>query len=57
MSLTFSDGMTFNTSGPYRVVRRSDGWYVVGHGLLMPVQDRDDGYHVIAELQKTEKSK
>lgn len=57
MSLTFSDGMTFNTSGPYRVVRRRDGWYVVGQGMLMPVTDREDGQQVIVELRKTEESK
>ena len=57
MSLTFSDGMTFNTSGPYRVVRRRDGWYVVGQGMLMPVTDQEDGQQVIVELRKTEESK
>lgn len=43
MSLTFSDGMTFNTSGPLRLVKRSDGWYVVGEGTLIPVASPEEG--------------
>jgi len=37
--LKFSDGMEFDTSGPLRKERRSDGLYVVGQGMLIPVKD------------------
>jgi hypothetical protein len=50
MSLTFSDGMTFNTSGPLRLAKRSDGWYVVGQGTLIPVADAAEGKAWIAML-------
>jgi len=50
-TIKFSDGMEFDTSGQtYRVIRKSDGWYVVGRGSLIPVDDCEDGYKVIDEL-------
>lgn len=37
MTIRFTDGMEFDTSGELRKVKRSDGWYVVGDGMLVPV--------------------
>lgn len=34
--LQFSDGMKFDTGGPMRASLRSDGWYAVGRGQLIP---------------------
>ncbi len=49
--LKFSDGMEFDTSGKnYHVTRRSDGWYVVGKGMLCPVNSLAEGRKVIDEL-------
>jgi len=48
-NLTFSDGVRFNTDGPYRVVRRHDGYYVVGHGMLMYVDTPEEGATFIRE--------
>lgn len=48
--LKFSDGMEFNTEGELRLECRSDGWYVVGQGMLMPVDSRQEGEEVIREL-------
>ena len=57
MSLTFSDGMTFNTSGPLRLAKRSDGWYVVGDGMLIPVDSPVEGRMFIdARLAKEKKN-
>lgn len=42
-TLAFSDGMSFNLSGPMRVTLRSDGWYVVGGNMLIPVRDKEEG--------------
>ena len=49
----FSDGVNFDLRGPLRVVSRRDGWYVVGQGTLIPVDDREDGTSVISDLNKT----
>jgi len=48
--LRFSDGMEFDTSGELRVECRSDGWYVVGQGMLIPVKDRKEGEETIREM-------
>jgi hypothetical protein len=40
--LRFSDGMEFDTSGELRKEHRSDGWYVVGNGMLIPVRDETE---------------
>ena len=47
--LRFSDGMNFDTSGPLRAVRKSDGWYVVGGGMLCPVDSYQEAQEMIAE--------
>jgi len=49
--LRFNDGVTFDTSGPLRVTRRRDGYYVVGKGMLIPVDSREEGKQVIKEMQ------
>ena len=50
-SLRFSDGMTINTDGPLRVIRKSDGYYVVGEGTCMPVDSREDGQDFIKSIE------
>ena len=49
--MRFSDGMSFDTSGPLRVERRSDGYYVVGNGMLCPVDSYEDGQELIKSLK------
>lgn len=49
--LTFTDGVSFDTSGPLRIERRRDGLYVVGDGLLCPVQDAEAGRVLLRELR------
>ena len=51
--LTFSDGMTFNLSGPMRVTLRSDGWYVVGGNMLIPVRDKEEGDEFIRKHKES----
>jgi len=48
--LRFSDWVEFDTSGDLRVECRSDGCYVVGEGMLVPVSDRKEGEELIQEL-------
>lgn len=49
-TLRFSDGMTINTDGPYRVIRKSDGLYVTGHGFLCAVDTHEEGQELIARM-------
>jgi hypothetical protein len=49
--IQFSNGMKFNTDGPLRVVRRSDGLYVVGQGTLCPVASYEEEEKIIKEDQ------
>lgn len=52
MSIKFSDGMEFDTSGEYRIEQRADGLYVVGRGALIPVDDRAEGEWLIKSLME-----
>jgi hypothetical protein len=54
MTLKFSDGMEFYTSGPLRIESRSDGLYVVGNGQLIPVSSREEAEEIIRR-DKSEK--
>ena len=49
--LLFSDAMKIETDGEYRVIRKRDGWYIVGHGCCVPVNDRIDGLDLIAQFE------
>jgi hypothetical protein len=48
-NLRFSDGVQFDTSGDLRIESRSDGLYVVGAGMLIPIDSRDEGETIIKE--------
>lgn len=48
--LRFNDGMDFDTSGKLHVEKRSDGYYVVGQGMLIPVDSRAEGLEEIARM-------
>jgi len=50
--LRFSDGVEFDTAGPYRIETRGDGLYVVGHGFLCPVDSEEEGQTLIATLER-----
>jgi hypothetical protein len=56
MTLKFSDGMEFDTSGPLRIESRSDGLYVVGNDQLIPVSSREEAEEII-NRDKEKKSK
>ena len=56
MTLKFSDGMEFDTSGPLRITSRSDGLYVVGEGMLIPVNSHEEAEEIIKQ-KKEKKSK
>lgn len=52
--ILFSDGVEFDTEGPYRVEERQDGLYVVGGGGLYPVDTRDEAEELITMLKPVE---
>ena len=47
--LTFTDGESFDLSGPLRLEERYDGWYVLGNNRMIPVASQDAGYKLIDE--------
>jgi hypothetical protein len=47
--LTFTDGQTFDLSGPLRLEERYDGWYVLGNNRMIPVSSQDEGRRLIDE--------
>ena len=47
--LTFTDGQTFDLSGPLRLEERYDGWYVLGNNRMIPVSSQDAGRKLIDE--------
>jgi len=47
--LKFSDGMEFDTSKPMHPEKRSDGWYVVGGGMLIPVDSEEEALQYIKQ--------
>jgi hypothetical protein len=48
--LRFNDGVNIDTSGPLRVLRLKDGYYVVGQGMCIPVADREEAQELIREM-------
>ena len=47
----FTDGLSFDLKGPLRVERRRDGYYVLGEGILCPVDSYEDGKELIEDLR------
>jgi hypothetical protein len=47
--LTFTDGESFDLSGPLRLEERYDGWYVLGNNKMVPVSSQDAGRRLIDE--------
>ena len=55
--MQFTDGMKFNLKGELRIVRRKDGYYVVGENMLCPVSDMEDGLNLISDLRSSRENK
>ena len=49
--INFSDGMRIRTDGDYRIIRKSDGLYVVGGGFCIPVEDEKEAKKTLDELK------
>lgn len=50
--LKFSDSVSFDTQGKLRVEHRFDGHYVVGGGMLIPINDLKEGEEIIKNMSK-----
>lgn len=50
MTLRFTDGVSIDTSGDYRVIKLKDGWYVTGHGMLSPENSYDEAKQFVDQL-------
>lgn len=50
--LKFSDGEEFDLSGQLRVEFRSDGYYMLGQGMMMAVDTLLEGQNFIASKHK-----
>jgi hypothetical protein len=49
--LTFTDGESFDLSGPLRLEERADGWYVLGNNRMIPVGSQDEGMkHILNQF-------
>lgn len=53
--LQFSDGEKFNLEGEMRVERRKDGLYVIGEGMLMPVDSQKEADEYINKNKEKKK--
>jgi hypothetical protein len=47
--LRFSDGEEFDLSGSLRKEHRTDGWYVLGENMLIPVKDEKEADEYISK--------
>jgi hypothetical protein len=47
-TLKFSDGEEFELSGQLRREHRTDGWYVLGVNMLIPVKDEKEADEYIS---------
>ena len=52
--LKFSDGMQFDLDGEPHIEERSDGLYVVGGGMLIPIDNREEGKSTIEAMKERE---
>ena len=50
--LKFSDGITIDTSGPYRVISVKDSMYVAGHGCCIPVENGKEAFEIMKLLKE-----
>ena len=50
--LHFSDGIDVETSGPLRAIELNDGWYVVGNGMCIPVNSKEEAEETIRQMKE-----
>ena len=56
-TLKFTDGEEFDVTGPLRLEKRYDGWYVLGNNRMIPVRDEYQGLEIIKNATDITKHK
>ena len=51
-TLRFNDGVNIDTDEPLRILHLKDGWYVVGEGYCIPVENRKEADETIMEMAR-----
>ena len=51
--IIFSNGITIDRSGTLRIIKKIDGYYVIGCGVSCPVANIKEGHEVIDMLRST----
>ena len=46
--------MSFDTTGKMHIVYKTDGMYVVGEGMLIPIDSEEEGKQIIESCTKKE---
>lgn len=54
-TLRFTDGLVVDTKGPLRIQRLKDGYYVIGRGMMIPINSRNEGYDIINSMKEEER--
>lgn len=49
--IRFNDGVKINTDGPLRIKELKDGLYVIGEGMLIPVDDEQEAIETLKEMK------
>ena len=53
--LRFNDGVSIKTDGPLRIIHLKDGYYVVGEGYCIPVDNYAEGEQTVKEMKEHRK--
>ncbi len=56
MELWFEDGVRLDMQGPLRVQCVRDEWFVVGRGMLFPVETEAEAMHLLDYLSIEEEN-
>ena len=48
--LRFNDGITIDMSGTMRIIKKIDGFYIVGQGISCPVDSIEEGQRLISRF-------
>jgi hypothetical protein len=48
--IKFNDGITIDMSGTMRIIKKVDGFYIVGQGISCPVDSIEEGQRLISRF-------
>ena len=48
--LVFNDGITIDNSGTMRIIKKVDGFYIVGQGISCPIDNIEEGQRLISRF-------